>query len=163
MNLFTDRCSPVLDGSLIAVKTNCRLVSLYVFVSLKLPRSMSTKARRRTRLWDVCSGDTLFAPQRKVWMPSWSKANKIRWWPINSLYERLLALERYSRGFHLRFYKNSGPSNFIIPLIYQDNIAILLVVSLQNIYIFPFTEQTLESFLPPLLDIFERYSPFHRL
>ena len=59
MNLFTNRCSPVLDGSLIAVKTNCRLVSLYVFVSLKLPRSMSTKARRRTRLWDVCSGDTL--------------------------------------------------------------------------------------------------------
>ena len=24
---------------------------------------------------------------------------------INSLYERLFALERYSRGFHLRFYK----------------------------------------------------------
>ena len=45
MNLFTDRCPTGLDGSLIAVKTNCRLVSLYVFVSFKLPRSMSTKAR----------------------------------------------------------------------------------------------------------------------
>ena len=33
-------------------------------------------------------------------------------------------------------------------------------MSLQNIYIFPFTEQTLESSLPPLLDIFGTIFPF---
>ena len=43
--------------------------------------------------------------------------------------------------------------------LYQNNVAILLAMSLQNCCIFQFTEQTLESSLPLLLDIWN-YLPF---
>ena len=76
MNLFTDRCPRGLDGSLKAVKTNCRLVSLYVFVSFKLPRSMSTKQGEEQDL-ETFARVTLGSLQESVNAIPWSKANKI--------------------------------------------------------------------------------------